>query len=81
MAACTSNEIYHVAVWRFNAPHEEAMVAAQNSSAIEELMSRNSMPVEWAIFSFLTERRIRQDEMAAANQQMAGWRKWIHKKN
>ena len=74
MAAYTSKQIYDVATVRLKAPHTEALVAAQNAPKIEDLMKRNKVPVESAIFSFLTEYRIRQDEMSSEKKQSGGWR-------
>ena len=74
MAAYTSKEIYDVATVRLKAPHTEALIAAQNAPKIEDLMKRNKVPVESAIFSFLTEHRIRQDEASTEKKQSGGWR-------
>ena len=74
MAAYTSKQIYDVATVRLKAPHTEALIAAQNAPKIEDLMSRNKVPVESAIFSFLTEYRIRQEEISTDKKQSGGWR-------
>lgn len=78
MASFTSNQIYYVATKRLNAAHAEALVAAKSGPMIEDLMIRNRVPVEWAVFSFLMERRIQQDELAEKAQQPRGLNKWLH---
>jgi len=79
MNSYTSKQIYDVATTRLKAPHTEALIAAQNGPKIQDLMARNKVPVESAIFSFLTEYRIRQEETSMEKKQTGGWRGLFHR--
>ena len=79
MQTFTSMDIYNVAKNRLNAPDAEAILAAKNCPKIEELMLRNQVPVESAIFSFLAEQKLRSElgAFVAPEDKKTGWRKWF----
>ena len=74
-----TNAVYALAKNVLRASEEEAILASRSCPQIEALMAKHHVPVESAIFSFLTEEQLTQSiAIAETKQPSSGWRRLLH---